>query len=123
MANFGRFEAMALALATGTSIKKASQSAGISVRHGYRVAASSKMRFRVGELRSQIANEAVGRLTQGATKAADTLVELLGEANEPSTRMNAAKAILANLGPLSELAELRSRLDRLEQASALRAVS
>ena len=114
MANSGRFESLALLLASGSSIKAASQSVGVSVRQGYRIAASSKMRSRIGELRSQITNEAVGRLTQGATKAADTLIELLGEANEPSTRLNAAKAILAALQPISELGELRKRIDALE---------
>jgi hypothetical protein len=114
MASSGRFEAMALALASGSSIKAASQSVGVSVRQGYRIASSHKMRSRVGELRSQITNEAVGRLTQGATKAADTLVELLGEANEPSTRLNAAKSILNALQPITQLNELRERLDALE---------
>jgi hypothetical protein len=116
MANNGsKFESMALLLASGSSIKAASQTVGVSVRQGYRIAASSKMRARIGELRSQITNEAVGRLTQGATKAADTLVELLGEANEPSTRLNASKTILNALAPLTELNELRSRLDELEK--------
>ena len=114
MASSGRFEAMALALASGSSIKAASQSVGVSVRQGYRIASSHKMRSRVGELRSQITNEAVGRLTQGATKAADTLVELLGEANEPSTRLNAAKSILNALQPITQLNELRERLDAIE---------
>jgi hypothetical protein len=119
----GRFEAMALALATGSSIKNASQSVGISVRQGYRIASSHKMRSRVNEIRSEITREAVGQLTLGATKAASTLVSLLDEANEPSTRLNASKALLNALAPISELAELRDRLDRLEQSSSLKVVS
>jgi hypothetical protein len=114
MANSGRFEALALALATGSSIKAASQSVGVSVRQGYRIASSDKMRSRVNEIRSEITREAVGVLTLGATKAASTLVSLLDEANEPSTRLNASKALLNALAPISELAELRARLDALE---------
>jgi hypothetical protein len=117
MAGNGRFESMALALATGSSIKAASQSVGISVRQGYRIASSDKMRSRIGELRSQITNEAVGLITTAATKAAATLVSLLDEANEPSTRLNASKTILNALAPISELAELRARIDQLEAKS------
>ena len=115
MANNGRFEAMALALASGSSIKAASQKAGLSVRQGYRISASFRMRSRVGELRSLITNEAVGLITTAAARAAATLAELLDEANEPSVRLNASKAILNALAPLTELNELRSRLDELEK--------
>ncbi|MCE3017458.1 MAG: hypothetical protein ACK56W_02405 [Pirellula sp.] len=114
MASSGKFESLALLLATGSSTKNAAQQLGVASRTAYRIASSDKMKNRVSELRSQITNEAVGRLTQGATKAADTLVELLGEANEPSTRLNASKAILASLSAISELGELRARIDALE---------
>ena len=114
MASNGRFEALALALASGSSIKAASQSVGVSVRQGYRIASSHKMRSRIGELRSQITNEAVGLITTAATKAAATLASLLDEANEPSVRLNAAKATLNALQPISELNELRARIDALE---------
>lgn len=117
MANNGRFESLALALASGSSIKAASQTVGVSVRQGYRIASTDKMRSRVNEIRSEITREAVGQLTLGATKAAATLVALLDEAHEPSTRLNASKAILNALAPISELAELRSRLDQLEAKS------
>jgi hypothetical protein len=123
MANNGRFEAMALLLASGFSIKSAARKIQLSERQGYRIAASNEMKTRVSQIRSEITSTAVGVLTQGATKAAATLTSLLDPSNDPGVRLNAAKAILTNLGPLSELAELRDRLDRLEQASALRVVS
>jgi len=117
MAASGKFESLALLLASGTSVKNASQQLGIGARTAYRIASSDKMRSRVNEIRSEITREAVGVLTLGATKAASTLVSLLDEANEPSTRLNASKAILNALAPISELAELRSRLDQLEAKS------
>jgi hypothetical protein len=123
MATNGKFESLALLLASGTSVKSASVQLGIGSRTAYRIASSDKMRNRVNQLRSEITREAVGVLTLGATKAASTLVALLDEANEPSTRLNASKAILNALAPISELAELRDRLDRLEQSSSLKVVS
>jgi hypothetical protein len=124
MANNGsKFESMALLLASGSSIKAASQSVGVSVRQGYRIAASDKMKNRVSQLRSEITAQAVGIITRGATAAAATLVSLLNEAHEPSTRLNASKALLNALTPLSELGELRSRIDALERQSALKVVS
>lgn len=117
MANSGKFESLALLLASGTSIKAASQQLGIGTRTAYRIASSDKMRSRIGELRSQITHEAVGLITTAATQAANTLASLLDEANEPSVRLNASKAILAALQPISELGELRKRIDALESKS------
>jgi hypothetical protein len=122
MANNGRFEAMAMLLATGSSVKAASQKIGVSCRQAYRISSSDRMKKRVAVLRSEITSEAIGQMTAAATQAAVTLKQLLAEENEPSIRMNAAKAILNVLGPLSELGELRARLDNLERSSALRVV-
>jgi hypothetical protein len=73
------------------------------------------MKTRVSQLRSLITNEAVGLITTAAARASATLTSLLDEANEPSVRLNASKAILNALAPLTELNELRSRLDELEK--------
>jgi len=86
----------------------------VSVRQGYRIASSDKMRSRIGELRSQITNEAVGLITTAATQASSTLRSLLDESNPPAVRLNAAKAVLASLSAISELGELRARIDALE---------
>jgi len=94
---------------------------------------------RVAAIRSEITSSTVGILTQAATKAAQTLLELLGRENDPRkvevsidtskaqtllellgrendppVRLNAAKAVLLQLGPLTELGELRARIDALE---------
>ena len=116
MATSGKPEALALAIASGSTIKEAAAVAGCSTRSAYRLSSSPKFRCRVASIRSEITGQAVGRLTHAATYAADTLLALLSEDFEPSIRLNAAKAILANIGPISELAELRSRLDALERA-------
>lgn len=114
MSTNGKFESMALSVATGASVKAAAQSAGCSARQGYRYSSQPEFRVRVAELRSEITSGAVGVLTAGASQAASVLVELLDVSQEPSIRLQACKAILASLAPISELGELRARLDAIE---------
>jgi transposase-like protein len=112
--NGGRFEALALLLASGVSIKNAAQQLGIGSRTAYRISASDKMKTRVASIRSEVASSTVGELTLAASEAASALRSLLSESNPPMVRLNACKAVLASLSSISELGELRARLDRLE---------
>jgi hypothetical protein len=119
MANPSKFlEPLAMAVAAGKTIKSACEVAGCSTQTGYNLSATVEFKSRVSVIRSEIVSQAVGIITDAATQAAATLQELLGPANEPSVRMNAAKAILLQLGPISELGELRARIDRLEGAKS-----
>ena len=113
-AHSGRLEPLAAADASGSTIRAAAESIGISERSGYRISGTEEFRIRVAALRSEIASVAVGKLTSAASQAVDTLRELLGSTNEPKVRIDASKLILNSLGPLTEHCELRSRLDALE---------
>lgn len=118
MAENGKFlEPMALAVACGSTIKAAAEKCNCSERQAYRIAATPAFKQRVYDIRSEVAAATVGLLTDGATKAAATVVSLLDETNEPNVRLNASKVIFAALGPMAELGELRARLDALEAAS------
>jgi hypothetical protein len=110
------FETLAVAVAGGESVKSASGSVGCSLNTAYHLSSMIEFKVRVSEIRTELTLRAIGKLTNAATQAADTLVSLLGLENEPSIRMNAAKAIFANLGPLSELGEIRQRIDALEKS-------
>lgn len=111
----GKFlELLAVAVASGSTIRSAAESCGCSERQGYRVSSSPEFKARVSEIRSEMTNAAVGELSAAASEAVATIRELLSAENEPSVRLNAAKSILNALGPLSELSELRERLAALE---------
>ena len=111
----GKFpELLAVHVAAGFSIKDSAGAVGCSVTHAYHLSSDPSFHVRVAALRSECLSGAVGRLSSAASQAVDTLKELLSEHNQPAIRLNAAKTLLANLGPLSELAELRARIDRLE---------
>ena len=114
MANSGKFESLALLLASGTSVKAAAVQLGIGARTAYRIAASDKMKTRVASIRSEVASSTVGTLTLAASEAAAALRELLDSSNAPAVRLNACKAVLASLSAISELGELRARIDALE---------
>ncbi len=109
-----RLEQLALAVASGLTIKSAAEQTGNSERNAYRLSASDEFRRRVNEIRSEVAAATVGTLTTAASMAAATLIELLDESQEPSIRLQASKAVLAAVGPISELGELRARLDAIE---------
>ncbi len=115
-ADNGRFFALlAAGVACGKTIRSAAEEIDCSERQAYRISALPEFKSRVSELRSEITSEAVGKLTSAATQAADTMTELLSPTNEPSVRLNASKAILNALGPISDLGELRSRIEALER--------
>ena len=113
----GKFmELLAVAVAGGQTVKAAAESYSCSERQGYRISATTEFRKRVSEIRAEMTNAAVGELSAAASEAVACIRELLASTNEPSVRLNAAKAILNALGPMSELGELRERLATLEQS-------
>lgn len=115
MSNPSKFlEPLAMAVASGNSIKAACEIVVCSIQTGYNLSCTDVFKARVSAIRSEITEQSVGKLTDASVLAVSTIISLLGPANEPSVRLNAAKAILANLGPLSELGELRARIDRIE---------
>jgi hypothetical protein len=117
------FESLAISVAGGLSIRDASTKIGCGVSTGYNISCNPAFRIRVSEIRSEAVQGAVGRLSVISSRAVDTLAELLGPENDARDRLTAAKTILSVLVPMSEFAELRERLDRLEQSSSLKVVS
>ncbi len=107
-------ELLAIQVAGGQSIKLAAGAAGCSVSQAYHLSSDPTFSQRVAEIRTQSTSQAVGKLSNAASLAVDTLVKLL-DSEEPKDRLNAAKAILASLVPMSEFGELRSRIDDLEK--------
>ena len=114
MAKNGKFyELLALDIAAGSSVNDAATTAGCSLTHAYHISADPSFRVRVGEIRSEAVSASVGKLSNAACRAVDVLVEILSSPKDKD-RLPAAKALLSALGPISELGELRKRLDALE---------
>ena len=117
-----KFEILAVAVASGQSIKNAAESMRLSLPRAYHVAQSQLFKTRVSEIRQVALDEAVGKLNEAANKAVAALVSVL-DTGDDRDRIVAAKAVLSLLPGLSELGEIRARLDRLERGNQARVAS
>jgi hypothetical protein len=118
MAHRGRRNAdepLALALATGQTLRDAAAATGIGERTATRRMADPAFRRRIGELRGDMVGRALGRMADGMAEAADKLRELLTAESE-SVRLGAARALLELGVRLRESVELEARLVALEAA-------
>jgi hypothetical protein len=109
-----KWHPLAFFVANGKTIKDATEELGIPERTAYRYSGLPEFKRRVSEIRTEALDAATGEITAAATVAVATIRELLGSTNEPSVRLNAAKAIINAMKPLSELGELRQRIAALE---------
>jgi hypothetical protein len=107
-----KWHPLAVLVASGMTIKDAAGELDIPERSAYRYSSLPEFRQFVGQLRSAALDASVGAITSASTRAVNKLVELLADQQHG---LGAAKAILAHVAPLSELGELRSRLDALER--------
>src|SRR5262245_32737267 len=112
-------EALALAVASGQSLRDAAGSAGVSERTAARRWADPIFRRRVIELRADMVQRSLGRMADGMTEAADVLRQLLAGESE-SVRLGAARSLLELGVKLRESVELEERLAALEEAERAR---
>jgi hypothetical protein len=108
-------EALALAVATGQTLRDAAAANGIGERTATRRMADPAFRRRVAELRADMVARSLGRLADGMADAADTLRALLRAEGE-SVHLGAARALLELGTKLRESVELEERLAALEAA-------
>lgn len=112
---------LALAVASGESLRSASKKLDIGYRTARRWSRAPRFRARVEQYRSEMIGQALGKLAARAGGAVDTLAELMEQADTDATRLAAAKAILDKLPGLSEHFGLSERVRVLEsQAEAER---
>jgi hypothetical protein len=111
-----KFALLALRVATGCRVKEAATELAIPRTTSYRWSRSPSFRLKVGELRAELLGQAVGKISEAATKAVETLAELMQDREQKAAdRIAAAKALLTSLQGLSQLGELRDRLTRIEE--------
>jgi hypothetical protein len=105
--------ALIIAIAEGNNLSDSARLAGVSLRTATRRVADPEFCKRVAAARDQIFREVVGKLVSAATKAVDTLEDLLASGS-PTVKLGAARAIL-ELGPrIREQTEMEARIAALE---------
>jgi hypothetical protein len=108
-------EALLLALACGTTVERAAQTSGLSVRSVYRRLANAEFRRRLQGVRDDMLHRAAGMLTAAAMEAVKTLLSLQGASVPATVRLGAARAILELSLKLGEASELTERIKALEE--------
>jgi hypothetical protein len=108
------------ALAAGATYAEAADQSGVSERTVHRRMADRAFRRRLSEVRGQMLNLAIGRLTDYTLDAVETLHELTqpGQHTMPGVRERAARTILDMADRLRQSAELEERVAALEAAAA-----
>src|SRR5260370_10470234 len=108
---------LALDLAKGVTPTAAAEKAGVGRATVYRRLADPAFRKLVAELRTEMMKNALGRMTDNMSRAADVLTALL-DTDQAAIRLRAARALLT-LGPrLNEAVYIEERLDELEEEFA-----
>jgi hypothetical protein len=103
------------ALAAGSPVDQAAETAGISVRTAYRRLADPGFARRLAQARDELISSALGELVECASEAVATLRALL-QAKDERVRLGAARSTLEQLLRLRETLTLSQRLAALERS-------
>ena len=102
------------ALAAGSPVEQAAETAGVSVRTAYRRLADPAFARHLAQARDELISSALGELVECASEAVATLRALLSASDE-RVRLGAAKSTLEHLLRLRETLTLSQRLAVLER--------
>ena len=108
--------ALALALATGRTVKAWATAHDVPGRTAYSWARSPEVKKRVRRIRRRALDRAVGRLSRHAAAAADRIAKLADAAQSEAVQLQAARAVLADLMHVANYADLDDRIAALERA-------
>jgi hypothetical protein len=114
MAKFGRhFELLSALVASGHTVRDACKSMKLSESRAYHISQTPEFKTRVSELRTAAVEHALGKLSDLACNAVDSIGGLLSSQDE-NVRLRAAQAVLDRFAKLSEQVDLRQRIEALE---------
>jgi len=117
MADNGRYSAndnlLAVALATGQSVRDAAVAVGISERTAYRRVADTDFQRMLRQLRGEMVDSAIGKLSSSMAAAAAILGELLKD-NDANVRYKAAVKLLEIGFKADEHARLEAEVAELK---------
>lgn len=106
---------LALALAAGDSVEDAAKRAGIARTTAYRRLENSDFQRLVSQLRTGLADQALGKLSELMATAVETLEELVKPGVSPSVRLSAARTVLEFHLKLTEACDLARQVAELQE--------
>jgi hypothetical protein len=111
-----RLEALASAMATGESVGKWADSAGVARATAYRWARLPGVRARVAQIRRAITDQAIAVLVRASGGAAGTLWTIMSDPAEASAiRLSAAKAVISSYIAMESHAAMAARFEDLQR--------
>ena len=116
--NHERKANLALALAAGKTVADWAKDNAIPDRTARTWSHSPEVRDQVEAIRRAVIDRTIGRLSDHATEAADQIARLAKDATSEAVRLQAARAVLAELMAVSNYATLDSRLAEVERRIA-----
>jgi hypothetical protein len=102
-------------VASGAEITEWAKKNRVSKRTAYRWYHSPEVREEIENVRREILDEAIGRLSRHATSAAAQITVLAGEAESEAVRLQASRAVLAEILTVSNYAVLERRMVEIER--------
>ena len=117
MADSGSFNSddpLAVALASGDSVRQVATEAGIPVRTAFRLMNELSIRKHVQEVRCIALEEAISKLSAAGSKAVEAMLDLLTSDVPSSTPRAAARTVLEFGCRLWETNDFETRLCELE---------
>jgi hypothetical protein len=106
---------LALALATGRTVKAWAKDHDVPERTAYTWARSPEVRQQVRRIRRRAVDRAVGQLSRHAAAAAARIGRLAQAAQSESVQLQAARAVLADLMQITDYADHEDRIAALER--------
>ncbi|HZZ77619.1 MAG TPA: hypothetical protein VFE62_03815 [Gemmataceae bacterium] len=110
----GADEIIIAALACGSTVQQAADTAGVSRKTVSRRMAEPEFAKRVAEMRSEMVRRTASKMTDGMLEAAEVLRKLL-KAKGENVRLGACRALFEHGVRIRETVELEERLQALEQ--------
>ena len=113
--NESQKSALALAMAAGTSVPAWAKKNQVAKRTAYTWSRSDEVLEQVQRIRRRAMDRAVGRLARNATAAAAQIGRLARKATSEAVRLQASRAVLAELMAISNYATIEDRLAEVER--------
>jgi hypothetical protein len=106
---------LALAMAGGSTVKAWADANGVADRTARTWSKSPEVLEQVEAIRREVLDRTIGRLSDNAAAAADEIARLFREASSEAVRLQAARAVLAELMVVSSYAALEGRMAEVER--------